>query len=271
MHLFYCDESNLEDRNGDFLIYGGIVIDGARAHDLSKEIDRLRNKAGVKSDFRLKFNPAPPDLSHSEFIELKESIIGAVKDHGGILVIYLILHNIAKNPDLARRNGINSVCFHFNGILNRLDSTGIVLIDRFNDAENRVESHLRDKFSMGVTGMPYSKSIRMNRIVGFHYSAIGQSHFPSVIDILIGSLRFAINAHTRGQTKNLPTAIKLLEFLAPLFFREDGKNTVSELGLQFSPKIISVDGFRSQYESLQLFLAKSGIDTEQSITNMREY
>ena len=29
LHLFYCDETNLEERAGDFLIYGGLVIDGA--------------------------------------------------------------------------------------------------------------------------------------------------------------------------------------------------------------------------------------------------
>ena len=49
VHLLYCDETNLEERPGDFLIYGGITIDASRALDLSKEIDEIRRRAGVPS------------------------------------------------------------------------------------------------------------------------------------------------------------------------------------------------------------------------------
>ena len=66
--------------------------------------------------------------------------------------------------------------------------------------------------------MPYAAEMRLTNIVGFHYSCIGQSHFPSIIDILVGSLRFAINAHTRGQVANLATANVLLGLLSSLFW-----------------------------------------------------
>jgi hypothetical protein len=47
VHLLYCDETNLQERRGDFLIYGGITIDSARVLDLSHRIDAIRRGAIV--------------------------------------------------------------------------------------------------------------------------------------------------------------------------------------------------------------------------------
>ena len=77
MHLLYCDESNLEERDGDFLIYGGVVIDGVRSRKLSQEVDLIRAGAGVDPSFKLKFNPGPPNLSHEDFLSLKQAVIEA--------------------------------------------------------------------------------------------------------------------------------------------------------------------------------------------------
>ena len=59
MHLLYCDESNLEERAGDFLLYGGLMVDPARAGALSAAVDELRAQHGVPRDYHLKFNPGP--------------------------------------------------------------------------------------------------------------------------------------------------------------------------------------------------------------------
>lgn len=214
MQLLYCDESNMEERAGDFLVYAGIIIDAERAANLSAAIQAIRVRMGVPAQFQLKFNPRPDRLSHRRFIDLKEAIIRAAADHGARLIAYVVLHDLAHNPDLARRNGINTVCYHFHCILNRLNDHGLVLIDRFNDEQNQIEAHLRDKFSIGLTGMPYAGAMRLGNILGFHYSSIGQSHFPSLIDILVGSLRYAINANTRGQQDNYETAVRLLGLLS---------------------------------------------------------
>jgi hypothetical protein len=210
LHLFYCDETNLERRAGDFLIYGGLMIDGATAVDFSAAMDELRARHKVPRDYHLKFNPSPAGFSHPQFIALKREVLELAARFGARLVVYVILHDIATSPDEARRNGINTVCYHFDCILNRVGGAGLVLIDRFNDAGNAVDAHLRDKFTIGLTGMPYSAEMRLSNIVGFHYSAIGQSHFPSIVDVALGSLRFAINAHTRAQAAHLATANTLL-------------------------------------------------------------
>lgn len=271
MHLMYCDESNLERRAGDFLIYGGLMIDGDGALQLSREIDEIRTAQKVPKDYLLKFNPGPPGFSHDQFIDLKASIIAAAAKFEAKLLAYVVLHDIASDPDTARRNGINTVCYHFQCVLNRIGGPGLVLIDRFNDEGNEIDAHLREKFTVGLKEMPYSAEMRMQSIVGFHYSAIGQSHIPSVTDVVLGSLRFAINVHARDQKQFIKTAGVLLNCLSPLFWRHNGKKTISEFGFLFSPKVIRNAKYREIYTGLKNFLSDYGIDTEQQITDQRNY
>ncbi|WP_375172717.1 hypothetical protein [Pseudooceanicola sp.] len=271
MHLFYCDETNLEERAGDFLIYGGLIIDGATAKEFSAAIDEMRTRRGVPRDYQLKFNPGPEAFTHEQFIALKQEVLQLTAHFGARLVVYTILHDVASNPDIARRNGINTVCYHFDCILNRLGGAGLVLIDRFNDEGNAIDAHLRDKFTVGITGLPYSPEMRLANISGFHYSAIGQSHFPSIVDVALGSLRLAINAHTRQMAGLLGTANTLLGLLSPLFWRQNDSDPVPELGFQFSPKVIRATRYREKYLGLKDFLARAGIVTYQEITDQRTY
>jgi hypothetical protein len=73
----YCDESNLDEKSGDFLLYGGLVINSAAMPDLSSEIANLRVKFKVPRQHKLKFNPCPADISHDEFSKLKAAVIQA--------------------------------------------------------------------------------------------------------------------------------------------------------------------------------------------------
>ena len=247
------------------------MIDGRTAASLSKEIDAARKKHRVPKDYRLKFNPGPEGFGHADFIELKRAILNIAVEHDVRLIAYAVLHDLARDPDLARRNGINTVCYHFHCILRRLETHGLVLIDQFTDANNEIEAHLRDKFSVGLTGLPYSKTLRLNTIVGFHYSAIGQSDIASLIDFVVGSLRFAINAHIRGKDEHTETAETILRSLAPMFFRLEGQSAMPESGFKFSTKVVRSDSYRAKYASLKEFLEEAGIRIEQPITNERQY
>ena len=267
MDLLYCDESNLENRAGEFLLYGGIRIPGDQAAALSTRIEALRAEAGLAPDTRLKFNPAPEGLSHEQFRSLKQNIIEAAIAHECELLTYVVLHNLAGNPDAARRFGINTVCYHYHCVLNRADREGIVLIDRFNDEGNQIDAHLTEKMSRGVQLPHRPGATRLTRIVGFHYSAVGQSHFTSLIDILISSLRWAINVHSRAQTGLRDNAIGLLNTLSPLFFRYPGRETVPDVGFCFSPMNVRIPAYHERYTALQGFLREGGIVSEQTITN----
>ena len=265
MILMYCDETNLEERNGDFLIYGGLSLKAERALELSRAIDEIRREFGIDPAFKLKFNPGPKHLDHQAFVTLKQRVIEATVAHEPVLILYFILHDVASDADAARRNGINVVCYHLDCLLNRVNDHALVLIDRFNDAGNKIDGHLTEKFSVGLTDMPFSKQMRLSKIIGFHYSAVGQSHIPSIVDIILGSVRFAVNAHTRNIENHLATAAALLKLIQPMFWRPQIGGPVSELSLVFSPKVVKVDRYRASYQSLKDFLQNQGIDTSQRI------
>lgn len=257
MHILYCDETNLEPRQGDFFIYGGIAIPCTNALKLSKMVDNIRAEMCVETDFRLKFNPAPTNLDHVKFISLKQRIVEAAIEQGAKLFISLILHDIATNAAEARRNEINRICYHFDCYLTRVTSAGLVLVDRFSD--DLIDDHLAEKFSVGLTGLPYSPRKRLNNIIGFHYSAVGQSHFPSIIDIVLGTFRYCINGHTRNDTSAIKTAENVLPILSPMFFREQGSTDISDLGLFFSPKEIRSAKYSEIYNGLRAFLSNNGV------------
>lgn len=257
MHLLYCDETNFAKTPGDFFVYGGVTIDSAVAGDLSKEIEFARTTRGVPRDYVLKFNPGPKEFSHQQFIDLKQSVIAAAAKFNCKLLINLLLHDIARSSEEARRFGINTLCYHFDCYLNRPASAGLVLMDRFDDKQ--IDGQLREKLSVGLSGqLPYSNEMKIQRIVGYHLTSIGQSHFCSLVDVLLGSLRFAINSFTQANEQHRLTAQSILQQLAPLFIREHA-DLVHEISLWFSPKEIHSDRYRAKYQALRDYLASNGI------------
>lgn len=263
MKILYCDETNLEHRSGDFLIYGGLMVDADRIQSLSDAVGALRTELGVPRDYKFKFNPGPEGFSHDQFINFKQRAMQLAIDHECKLLVYAVLHDIASTPDEARRFGINTVCFHFECTLIRYKTCGLVLIDRFTDDGNQIDAHLREKFTIGLKGMPHSAEMKLEHIVGYHYSAIGQSHIPSLVDVLLGSLRLALNCHTRQQSGLTATASTLLNLISPLIWREDGENSVSEIGFMLSPKDVRRSDYRQRYLNLSEYLLESNIELQQ--------
>jgi Protein of unknown function (DUF3800) len=149
MRLLYCDESNLDKKDFDFFVYGGIAIHDTTALSLSSAIEKIRVDAGVPRGFVLKFNPGPLNFTHDQFIQVKQAVIEAAVAHGCVFLTSMILHNVATSPDEARRNEINRLCLHFQYYLKISGDFGLVLIDQFDD--KKIDSHLREKFLIGAT------------------------------------------------------------------------------------------------------------------------
>ena len=218
MYLLYCDESNLQERSGVFFVYGGLAIHSAAAVQLSHDIDDIKKSYKIPLDYHIKCSGRPPQLHQGGFVAVKNDIIEIAKKDHCTLFTSFILHDVATNPEEARRNEINRICYHFFCFLNRAKSHGLVLIDRFSD--KNIDHHSREKFSVGVV-FP-SKKERLSNIIGFHYSAIGQSNVCTVVDIIIGSLRIAVNAHGQQDPNRRAVAESIIKRIAPLFFRESG-------------------------------------------------
>lgn len=140
MYLLYCDETNLDPTNHAFFIYGGIVIPVEKAKLLHDNVEEIRRENNIAPDFLLKFNPKPDNLAHHEFIAVKQAMIEAAIEQSCSLIVSILLHNIAINPDDARRKEINRVAYHFHCLLQRNRDYGLVLVDRFSD--NQIDAHL---------------------------------------------------------------------------------------------------------------------------------
>jgi len=263
MHLLYSDETNLNPAVSEFFTYAGVAIPVQFAGQLSAAIDQLRDQYGYKPEDLLKFNvkERPAHVTADAHREIKRRVMEEAARHGVKLFASLILHKIATSPDDARRNEINRVCYHFNCYLHRVDDIGLVLIDTFQD--NMLARLLRQKFSVGLVGMPYSATLRLDRVLGFHLASIGSSNFCSVIDIVVGALRYAINA--RQTQSQLQVAQVLFSQLGPLCVKS-AAGRIEEISVFFSPKIIKASSYLKIYQDLHGYLAQNGLDCIQQPT-----
>jgi hypothetical protein len=268
MVLLYTDESNIDPASAEFFVYAGVSIPGDQAAELSSEIDSLRRKHGYKPEDLLKFNTVerPVQISPDSHKELKREVIEAAVRHDVKLFATFTLHALATSAEVARRHAINTVCFHFDCYLHRLNDAGIVLIDSFQDKS--IIAILREKFSIGVKGLPYTPQHRLQRVLGVHLASVGSSNFCSVIDIVLGSLRHAVNI--RSDRGKLGLANTLLGQLSPLCIRTNLPR-VDELSIFFSPKVVKSHAFLQKYLELRDFLAAGGIEASQVPTGERNY
>ena len=268
MFLLFTDETNFDPSTSDFFVYGGLIIPGERALALSDEIDQIRTKYSYGPLDPLKFTAhgRPSHITNETHVEVKRDILEAAARYEVKLLVSVILHSIATSPEDARLKELNRVCFHFNCYLTRKKDCGIVLIDNFRGP--KLLDFLREKFGVGLTRMPYSRTLRLKKIVGFHLSHIGSSHFCSLTDIALGALRYAINA--REDLTKGATAAALLNQLSPLCLR-DARGKVEELSFFFSPKIVRVPTYLKIYKELHSFLTRFGLDCAQTPINVRTY
>lgn len=264
MHLLYTDEVNVDPASSDFFIYAGAAISDTNAGPLSKEIDSLRAKYLYRAEDILKFNTRerPKHISAGAHRDIKREILEAAARHEVMLFSSIIFHNIATSPEDARRKEINRICYHFDCYLRRKNDFGLVLIDTFQDSQ--LSKFLREKFSVGIMGLPYSPVYRLEKILGFHLATIGSSNFCSIVDIVLGSFRYSINS--RSDPLKLPTVRTLLGQLSNLCIKtSNGK--IDELSVFFSPKRIKAHSYLAEYKALHKFLAENGFEAEQVPSN----
>jgi len=256
MYLLYTDEVNVDPRSSDFFIYGGVAINSSNAPLLSADIEHLRQEYGYRPQDLLKFNTRerPPHISPNAHKEIKRKVIEAAAAHGVRLFTSFVLHDIAGSPEQARRREINRVCYHFDRFLRDENDYGIVLIDEFTDTKLRTILH--EKFSIGLRGLPYSNPYRLERILGFHLASIGSSHFTSVVDVVLGSLRYAVNC--LGDPKRRAIVQTLLRQLAPLCLRNEN-GAIREQSIFFAPVRVKVKTYHEKYKKLREFLIQNGL------------
>jgi hypothetical protein len=257
MYLCYTDETNV-DAKSDFFIYGGIIIAPESAASLSADIDAIRKARSFKPEDDLKFTGAnrPEHISPDDHKEAKAEVLRAAASRG-VKLLAVLSHQkiVAKDFDRARTYGINIVCANFDRYLDDVGSVGIVLVDRFDDA--LLAEHLREKFSVGLTFSGTTTTRKLDRVLAFHQAFIGTSHFASVIDIVLGAFRFAVN--NRNDPTKAMVVKELLTLVGPLFLNPVA---IPARSLYFTPERVMIRPYFDECLALRQFLVDNGVAME---------
>jgi hypothetical protein len=250
MWLLYGDETNTDASKDSFYIYGGVAIPVAAAGQIHEEMCNLRGCYGYQRSDALKFctrKGRPDSVAPQEHTDLKKQVVRLAEVHGVRLFCSLVHHRIARGgADCARETGINQVAASFNMFLQEEKTYGSMSLDRF----DRQPELIRKKFSEGLTFPEHSQML--NRVVAIQPAILGASHFCSLADVVLGSLRQAVN----NQSTKL--GLELVAQLAPLCRRSDGD--VDDRSIVLSPTVVRNPRYQQLYADLREFLRKGGVD-----------
>lgn len=254
MYWLFTDETNVTDKEGDFFIYGGLIVSADQMVALNKRVIDIRNKYGyVAGDsFKFQTKSRPAQVSIADFAAAKGEALTALAETGAKVVIYTILHAIAKNQsvDNMTRFGLNALISHFNReFLGEQNDMGAVCIDRLDPAVGY--SYMTDTFANGLTFQASGYHDDLARIVHYSMSCDGASHMSSVADIALGSMRYATNfAGGKGKEE---VARKLMLPLARAMWQKtnpDGSIRIGGYGFLQYPKNIQVAAYQAKYDEL---------------------
>jgi hypothetical protein len=264
MQYLYGDESNLEPVDGTFFIYSGVVISSDAALSLHSEVQTIRTRYGYTASDPLKFNAAerPSYVSADAHRLAKQSVITSAVAHGCVLNTTFTLHNVAANSTTARTYAINSLAWGFQSYLQDINDQGMVFIDTYDDGT--LTNVLREKFQRGFTG-PLYEDTPLERVVNWSQSSNGTSHFSSVADIVVGTLRYAANNRNDPSPRTRTLAGNLVKSLSPMWHRDPVTGKVKQSSLRFCPRQVYTPEYRAQYLDLKLFLAMNGAESLQPV------
>ena len=248
MYILISDETNLKYKKDSFFVYGGTFFPLDYLVELDKNIETLREKYGYKKSDPLKFNSKsrPKDVSTKDFADLKNELIDLCIRKNCKFIVYVILHDIAKNKREAFRmkSGINHVIGRFNEFLRENNDYGICVMDRISgNGEYKIMEKLH------TTGLDFddSKGIELDRIKLYSSSTINASNIFSIADIILGSFRYCIN-----DPQNIEAAETMMKKVFSLMWHKKIKGEIEVLGkgLILRPKDIKSKIYKIRYVEL---------------------
>lgn len=253
MYFLFADETNTAPKYNDgvkFFVYGGLIIPAEKMEDLDAEICRLRRKYDYKDTDSLKFdtNSRPKHVDKEDFKNLKNEIVGLCVKFECTLLLYVVLHNIARTSGLPKtvKWGADHIFQKFNEYLIEKKRIGIVLVDRLSDSSEY--KLLTEKFTRGLIYPASSRPLNNIRLYGV--SCDNASHFNSVADVLIGTFRYCINEpFNKGAAKTM-----MKKLVGLLWAKQINKQEINpfEKGLTFRPvqNKIQKPEYRKEYDEL---------------------
>ena len=89
-------------------------------------------------------------------------------------------------------------------------------------------------------------------------ASIGTSHFPSLVDVILGTFRYAIS-HRDGRKREMAKSmLQQLRGVCPTI-GQPGKQWIPEEYIFQSPRTIKAEKYQEQYRKLYDFLLEAGL------------
>lgn len=256
MYWLITDETNIDPNQGDFFIYGGLIMTPRQMRKAHLAISDIRTKYEFKDTDKFKFNTQsrPRHIPQQQWVAAKQEAIEAALDLEIIMIAYVVLHQIAQsqNSETNLKWALNSVLAHFDlRFLYDVGSMGAVCIDRVEG--HSAYGHLKKMFQEGVEISQDGKTRKkkLERIIHYSMSTDGASHHSSLVDIALGGLRYCINS--AGGTGRAEIAQQILPSLAKMMWHKveaDGKDYIGGNGFIQYPKQIKVQAYQDKYDDL---------------------
>ncbi len=252
MYHLFADETNTSpatDERIKFFVYGGLIIPEEKLEELDGKVAELRAASGYSPEDSLKFDThsRPGNVSPETFASIKSEIIKYCIQLDCKMLVYVVLHEIAKNQGLSQtiKWGADHIFQKFNAYLEEKNSVGFAIVDRLSDtAEFKL---FTEKFTKGLI---YPDEIRpLKRIKMFASSCDNASHYSSVMDIVLGSFRYCIN-----QPFNQTAAKSMMKDLVELIWADKNGENLDPFrkGLTLRPVVdkIKIPEYKKEYELL---------------------
>lgn len=245
-YLLYADETNDQPSNeAKFFIYGGLIVPTERLATLNMKLEAIRQIHGYKTGDVFKFNSRsrPVYVTKSSHASAKNSVLETCNELGCKFIATLTHHSIAQQEKRLEW-GANTVLLRFDAFLNWHDERGMCFLDGFANPA-KMKAYMTEKFTIGLR-FPDGTTKRLKRVE--QYAATWQqlSHACSASDIVLGALRYSVNASAGDKTAGL-----LFRRVARLLAWGKQNKRIADL-LQFQPSIdkIRVQRYRDDYNAL---------------------
>lgn len=249
MFLLYADEAD-QDGSKEYLVFVAVFVPADQALKIHQRIGQIRATYGFESDTAFKFSPGglPKGISRETHTAAKNDVLEMAVEANCKTCCYIVPHDIAKGqtPENRLKFAVNTLLLKFDEFLAESGGVGgIVKFDRTTDYKQ--DAYLKTIFSDGITLSPTRPPKKLKYIVSVDSTQIGNSHFTSLIDIIVGSFRFVINEPDKDRIGS-----KLLKSLAKIMWGavdKRGTLRVRDRGFCVRPKNVNHPGYKANIEA----------------------
>lgn len=238
MHWLLGDETNKPPKDGQFFIYGGLIVPAEAVTAVHDDVQAIRTRFGLSKAADLKFTNKSkiPPLEHRA---LKSELLDMLDSHSVKFIASVVLQQVLANQSEEKYMGfaVNTITLTFHKFLKSIDGHGAIFIDRVQSAQvNSVLNEMSDNFQSGLKH-PNGYSHPVNdRIVLFGMTNNNSSHLSSCADIVLGSFRYCVNAATGHDKASKAIASELMPKVDRLWWRERPDGVIYEpTGLRLMP------------------------------------